>query len=290
MTNCGDALRAFDIFSPTVYSNVNNRKHSRWNAAQNVRLYKKINELMGTNKPIMPWVTPSYWHNGTSTTYKTAVAPDGYPGFEEQYTPPWTFLLDSDIVYENAEPLIAEGADGVLIWNSPEYRSIQILGRPNCPTCSEFNLIGFAGRTAQAADRRYQQWPSDKPTTPGASPAGQTLNEWSFFTGNRQAISAHENYIKGRDMGITGNRWWWKEISGSTAYTPPEWGNLNTNLQWNDPNITTGTTGAEIIRRTYRDAFYNMAKVIKQTHLTKDQWISGMTGPIKGLTGNRTVN
>ena len=290
VAGCSAALKAFDIFSPSVYSNVNNRKHSRWNAAQNVRLYKKINAKMGTNKPIMPWVTPMYWHNGTSTPYTTAVAPTGYTGFESQYTPPFTFLLDSDIVYENAEPLIAEGADGVLIWNSPEYRSIQILGRPNCPTCSEFALIGFEGRTAQAVDGKYQQWPLDKATTSGASPAGITLNEWSFFTGNRQAISAHENYIKGRDMGVTGNRWWWKEISGSTAYTPPDWGNLNTNIQWNNASVTTGTTGEEIITRTFRDTFYNMAKVIKESYGTKDQWISGMTGPIKGLTGNRRVN
>ena len=289
VAGCSAALRAFDIFSPSVYSNINNTKHSRWNAAQNVRLYKKINAKMGTNKPIIPWVTPTYWHNGTGTPYTTGNAPDGYTGFEAQYTPPWTFLLDNDIVYENAEPLIAEGADGVMIWGSPEYRSTQILGRPNCANCGEFALIGFTGLTAQAADGKYQQWPLDKTTTPGASPAGQTLNEWSFFTGHRQAISAHENYIKGRDMGVTGNRWWWKEISGSTAYTPPEWGNLNTNIQWNG-SVTTGTTGAEIITRTYRDTFYNMAKVIKETYGTKDQWISGMTGPIKGLTGNRRVN
>lgn len=289
VTNCGDALRAFDIFSPSVYSNVNNRKLARWNNAQNVRLYKKINALLGTNKPIMPWVTPMYYHNGTGTPYTTSISPTGYPNFGDQYTPPFTMLLDSDIVYENAEPLIAEGASGVLVWNNPEYRIIQALGRTNCPTCDEYNLIGFEGRTAQAVDGKYQQWPLDKPTTPGASPAGLTLNEWSLFTAVRQAISAHENYIKGRDMGVTGNRWWWQEISGSTVYTPPEWGNLNTNIQWNG-SVTTGTTGAEIIRRTYRDTFYNMAKVIKETYLTKDQWISGMTGPLKGLTGNRTVN
>ena len=276
VAGCSGALKAFDIFSPTVYSNVNNAKHSRWNAAQNVRLYKKINTLLGTNKPIMPWVTPLYYHNGTATPYDTITAPAGYTGFEQQYTPPFTILLDSDIVYENAEPLIAEGANGVLIWNSPEYRGTQAIGRIGG---DEYALIGYPGYTyAYSPGRGYQQWPDHN---------GTTANNWSRIAGYRQAISAHENYIKGREMGVTGNRWWWQEIAGSTVYTPLDWGNLNTN-----PIIDsyTGTTGAEIIRRTYRDTFYNMAKVIKESYGTKDQWISGMTGPIKGLTGNRRVN
>ena len=39
-------------------------------------------------------------------------------------------MLNDDIIYEQADPVVRSGADGAMIWLSTAFRSRQILGRP----------------------------------------------------------------------------------------------------------------------------------------------------------------
>ena len=276
VTNCRSFLDAYDVYSPSVYSVTGNKKMCRWINAQNVRLYNKINSLLGTTKAIIPWTSPFYWTNSTCNAYVNQTFANG---FALEYTPPGTIMLDTDYIYEQAEPLILSGAKGAIVWSHYKYRGEQIIGRSGVQP--EDNLEGYVltdppttlsnrdtvGHTVKSC----RQWP-EHTSDPSR---GGTASLWSFKANWRQAISAHENYIKGRDMGITGNRWWYKEISGSTVYTPLDWGNLDINPA--DGHIT-GITGSNLTKKTYSDAVYRSINTLKNTYNTKDIWASTTQG------------
>jgi IPT/TIG domain len=276
VTNCRSFLDAYDVYAPSVYSVTGNKKMCRWINAQNVRLYNKINSLLGTTKAIIPWTSPFYWTNSTCNAYVNQTFANG---FALEYTPPGTIMLDTDFNYEQAEPLILSGAKGAIVWSHYKYRGEQMIGRS--VAAPEDNLEGYQltvpPTTLSNRDtvghnvKNCRQWP-EHTSDPSR---GGTASLWSFKANWRQAISAHENYIQGRDMGITGNRWWWKEIPGSTVYTPLDWGNLDINPA---PGHITGITGSNLTKKTYSDAVFRSINTLKNTYNTKDIWASTTQG------------
>jgi hypothetical protein len=120
-----------------------------------------------------------------------------------------------------------------MIWLSNAYRSRQILGR------------------AQSTTEDVAPGTINGPTY---SPSEIIPIPYSYKSTSRQAISAHENYIKGVCMGVTGNRWWWStEVPGSTALIPKEWLPLSTNKAYPTAGATSGITAIQLVERILED-------------------------------------
>jgi hypothetical protein len=227
-------IDAIDMLMPHAYSPVNNRRFVRKHSEHVVELCKIINQKLvaqgKTPKKIIPFSSPIYLTSQTGYPYTIFNYEPVFPN--HQYVPPDTIMLDSDIQYEQADPLVRSGADGTIIWLSTAYRSRQILGRPQYTT----EDVPWG----EAAWRR--------------GPTAGITNPWSSKSTSRQAVSAHENYIKGICMGVTGNRWWWAgEVPGATTYTPIEWLPLSTNKAYPAAGATSGITAVEIVQRVLED-------------------------------------
>jgi len=226
---------AIDMFMPHAYSVINNRDFIRRHSEQCVELCKIVNEKLIASgkqpKKIIPLVSPIYLTDQTTYPYTIFNYEPAFPN--HQYVPPNTIMLDSDIIYEQADPVVRSGADGAMIWLSNAYRSRQILGR------------------AQSTTEDVAPGTINGPTY---SPSEIIPIPYSYKSTSRQAISAHENYIKGVCMGVTGNRWWWStEVPGSTALIPKEWLPLGTNKAYPTAGATSGITAIEIVERILED-------------------------------------
>lgn len=239
-----ELVDAIDMLMPHAYSPVNNRNFVRRHSEHVVELCKIINNKLVEQgkapKKIIPMSSPIYLTSQTGYPYTVFNYEPAFPN--HQYVPPDTIMLDSDIIYEQADPLVRSGADGTIIWLSNAYRSRQILGRPQSTT-------------------------EDIPWGDASWKIGPTMgvtNPWSPKSTGRQAISAHENYIKGICMGITGNRWWWaNELPGVTTHTPVEWLPLSTNKAYPTAGATSGITAAEVVQRVLEDVKTRTINIFK---------------------------
>lgn len=217
-----DLVDAIDLFMPSLYSGVNSRDFNMIKSSQNLKLCTLINQKLAAlgkpTKQIIPFVAPFYNTIATCTPYTNVnnytTAPSSYARavhgittMRFYYLPPNTVMSNSDLRYEAYDPIISNGGDGATIWLGQAYRYKQIRGRTG---------------TGLAEDLSIGLLPCRK------GPTGATANFTEKDT-YRQAISAWTNYTNGVCMGITGYRWWYQELPGTTAYTPPEWCPLTQN-------------------------------------------------------------
>lgn len=246
VAGCTALMDAVDILMPSLYSSVGSRVMSMVRAEQATKLCTRINDrliLAGkAPKKIIPWATVMYNTIATNDPYtEITYYPNGNSyyavnyrdiwllgdGVQFKYTPPYTVMSNTDIDYETFTPIIQNGAHGVVMW-SPIYEWL------NWATTSTDTDKVISG--PYVSDSGVRGWGAGyKRGVTGATAV------WSEKDLLRQAFSANLNYTQGVCMGITGNRWWWQEISGSTAYTPTEWYPLQGN-----EGITTQNTNLSI--------------------------------------------
>lgn len=243
---CTALADAVDLLMPSVYSGLNAPEANRLFSRQNVKLAKKINEKLEQagkgKKKIIPFIAPVYYTDQTGSPYIPVNYGPGYMEFK--YIPPYTIFLDQDSRHECIEPVVQEGADGLIVWNGDDYPVLTATRTVFAPGVAEDTVISSGSGS-------WRQGPT----------AG-VPNPWSYRAIQRQAISAHENYTRGVCMGITGNRWWWRAGPETETYTPPEWKPLGVNpIQ----GSTTSATTLNMVKRIYTDAIYrqlNLAKTI----------------------------
>jgi hypothetical protein len=230
-----DLVDAIDLLMPSLYSSVNSRDFNMIRAEQNMKLCNLINEKLVEQgksvKKIIPFVTPFYNTVATCTPYATFQYATAYSSYARvmhgitlmkyYYLPPNTVMSDSDLRYEAYDPIISNGGDGATIWLGQAYRYKQIRGRTGIGLSEDIS-IGL--------------------TECRKGVTGATAN-FTLKDTYRQAVSAWTNYTNGVCMGITGYRWWYKELPGSTAYTPPEWCPLTENQPLGSTGISSTETG-----------------------------------------------
>jgi len=252
-----ELIDAVDLLMPSVYSSVNSANFNMIKTEQSVKLCTRINEkLQQQNKPkkqIIPFVTPMYntvattapytnIQNYTTSATSYAKTVHGINNMRFYYLPPETVMLNEDLRYETYEPIILNGGDGATIWLGPNYRYGQIRGRTGAGLPEDIS-IGVL-------------YPDRK------GPTGATAN---FTTKDmyRQSVSAYLNYSQGVCMGITGNRWWYRELAGSTVYTPPEWTPLIQNQPLGASGISSPATDT-IVRNFITDTLERNITFYKQ--------------------------
>ena len=258
---------AIQLLMPSVYAAVNNPLLHRCQSAQAVMLCRKINEKLvqkgKTPLQIVPFVTGFCWTIATGipyTTYKYDLDQNSFPAKKYniykavgEYIPPYTRMTDYDIIFQQFEPIIQEGAHGAIYWMGQAYRLKQICGRTlNCtvnglPTrspCNEDIVVSFPklnldGSPVLDAQGNFQYDAAWRKGPTGAPNKFSDKDMW------RQAISADLNYLAGVCMGITGNRWWYNEVKGTTKYTPTEWLPLKgrEGITFGYPNQPIGSAG-----------------------------------------------
>lgn len=232
-------IDAIDMLMPHAYSVVNNKEFVRKHSKNCVELCKIINQKLIDQgkqpKKIIPFVSPIYLTEQTGFPYTVFNYEPVFPN--HQYVPPDTIMLNDEILYEQVDPIVRTGADGAMIWLSNAFRSRQILGRPLSST--EDVVWGT------------NYWMM--------GPTAGITNPWSYKSTSRQAIVAHDAYIKyNYDSSNTHkNRWWWTG-PGSTGldlnYAPIEWAPLGTNKAYPTPGATSGMTAIEMVERILEDA------------------------------------
>ena len=212
-----ELVDAVDMWMPSAYSGTNSRDFNKIRTEQAVKLCVAINnKLQAQGKPkkqIIPFVTPFYNTIATCTPYTNtqnySTAPSSYAQVVHgittmrfYYLPPFTVMSNEDLRYEAYDPIINNGGDGATIWLGQAYKYKQIRGRTGTNLIEDIPVgtiydcrKGITGATADYTEK----------------------------TMYRQAISAYWNYVNGVCMGITGYRWWYNELPGSTLYTPVEW-------------------------------------------------------------------
>ena len=274
VAGCTALMDAVDILMPSLYSSTQSPMMMKIRAEQAMKLCNRINDkLILAGKPpkeIIPWATVMYNTIATNNPYSTfdyTVGSNSYYAVNFlndwlinenkiyfKYTPPYTVMTSDDIIYETYHSVITNGAHGVAIW-SPIYEWL--------------NWATTSTDTDTVISQPYVynntlNWNAGyKRGVTGATAI------WSEKDLLRQAFSAHLNYTKGACMGITGNRWWWKEISGSTAYTPTEWYPLqgNEGITSQNTNLTIPTTQTTIntIKNMLHTALENSIKAFTST-------------------------
>lgn len=256
-----DFLDAVQMLMPDIYSIVNSAVTIRCRSAQGTMLAKKINEKLIARgkqpKQIIAFITPFSWTDHTGGPYWTSKYTVNSNSFVSKkynvfkvnwnYEPPYTRLLSEDLAYRMIEPAIEEGADGAIIWMGQSYRLKQIAGRtlycnPSPIPCYEDEVLSGPvlnpNGTPKLDAAGNLQWTS-------SWRKGITMQPtiWSEKDCWRQSISADLNYQAGVCMGITGNRWWYNELKGSTLHTPPEWLPLQGRERFGYGNQPIGSTG-----------------------------------------------
>lgn len=214
------SIDALDMLMPDFYCVLNSAYMNRLRCQQGINFCKRINEklkeLGKSPKLIIPFISPVFWTIGTGGPYQASVS----GGITYQYIPPLTVLLNEDMNYQEIDPIVTEGGDGATIWLSASYAAVQIMGR---------TMDGTDEDSTPQPD--WRKWPF---LHPGGTTFG--INQWTYKSMYRQAISAHYNYTKGVCLGVTGNRWWWNSASPNTTpsaaetHTPSEWLPLGTSL------------------------------------------------------------
>lgn len=253
------ALDSFDMLMPSFYSALNSPYFNRVRSMQGVSMCVAINnKLKQQGKPtklIIPFVWPLYDTIATGGPYQDV----SYPGITYDYIPPYTVMSNNDMSYEQLDPVVSGGGDGVTVWISGAYLTLQIMGRVTDGQ--------YEDTTPQPS---WRKWPF---LHPGGSTAG--INQWSEKSILRQAISAHYNYTRGVCLGITGNRWWWATASQTTfagpaeQYTPLEWLPLGLSLApygnkvaYTNGTADRGATSADstinIVREVLENSKYRM--------------------------------
>lgn len=287
-----DLWDAIQLLMPSVYSYVNNPVLQKCQSAQATTLCRKINEKLvqkgKTPLQIVPYITPFYWteHTGTPYTSNTvySASADSYCAKKYgiytvplKYLPPFTRMTDTDLTFECTEPLIQEGANGAIIWLGQAYRLKQIAGRTlNCELpalpCNEDVPISYpimnTDGTPKLDESGNFQWKNSWRRGVTGAPA-----VWSDKDLWRQAVSADLNYQAGVCMGITGNRWWWKELKGSTQYTPTEWLPLQGRERFGYPNQPMGQTGMSLPATVQRIDEYLTGTVTSTIENWKKNWL-----------------
>jgi len=206
------AIDSFDMWMPSFYSSLNSPDMNRIRVIQGVSACVKINELLSAagkpKKLIIPFVSVFYNTIATGNPYSRQTYETEY-----YYTPPWTIQTDANINYEQLQPIMNGGGNGIAIWQNTATNRWIVAGR-----------ITNGQNEDTAPQPEWRKWMFNHP---GGTTAG--INQWSDKTMLRQAISAQYNYLKGVCLGATGNRWWWATASQNTfagpveQYTPSEW-------------------------------------------------------------------
>ena len=273
VAGCTALMDAVDMLMPSLYSSVGSRIMSNIRAEQATKLCTRINDkLVLAGKPpkeIIPWATVMYNTVATNGPYteinynpgsNSYYAVNNFPvwilgfGIDFKYTPPYTVMSSDDIIYETYTPIIQNGAHGVVIW-SPIYEWVNWASNDD-----EKDAVV----SQPYMDGAVRKWNAGyKRGVTGATAI------WSEKDMLRQAFSAHLNYTQGVCMGITGNRWWWQEISGSTAYTPVEWyplqGNEGITTQNADITVTTTENTINTIKNMLHTALKDSIKAFTST-------------------------
>ena len=232
-----ELVDAVDLWMPSLYSRVNSRDFNKIRSEQAVKLCVNINNKLQqqgkSKKAIIPFTTPFYNTIATCApytnvvTYTTASSSyarvvHGITSISFYYLPPYTVMSNEDLRYEAYDPIISNGGDGMTIWLGQAYRYKQIRGRTGTNLSEDLSVgllecrKGVTGATANFTEKDMQ----------------------------RQAISAYWNYVNGVCMGITGYRWWYQELPGTTLYTPVEWTPLTENQPLGASGISGVTTSA----------------------------------------------
>ena len=240
-------IDATDMLMPSLYCSLNVPSWNRLRSIQAVEFCNIINDkLVAQGKPkklIIPFVSSIYNTISTGGPYHDKKFTGTNAKFSQDYIPPYTIMTDNDIKYEQIDPLILTGADGATNWIGSHYRAIQTAGR-NANGVNE-------DTTPQSSFRRWPFFSGPNGTPIGSEqlPGYGSNNLWSDKSMLRQAVSAHLNYTNGANMGVTGNRWWYKETPAQQISTPPEWklaGGLCFNhaipAGWNGTDFIPGAT------------------------------------------------
>jgi hypothetical protein len=216
-----ETIDATDMLMPSLYSTLNIPSWNRLRSIQAVEFCNIINaKLVAQGKPkklIIPFVSSIYNTIGTGGPYHDKKFTGTNAKKSQDYIPPFTIMTDNDIKYEQIDPLILTGADGATNWIASHYRALQTAGR---------DVKGRSEDTTPQSS--YRKWPFF--SGPNGTPIGDeqlpgygSTNLWSDKSMLRQAVSAHVNYTNDVNMGVTGNRWWYKETPAQQIFTPAEW-------------------------------------------------------------------
>jgi hypothetical protein len=243
-----ETLDVIDMLMPSVYSTLNSPFQNRTRSIRAVEFCNIINDKLAaqnkSKKLIIPWISPMYNTISTGGPYHDIKYTGTNRKFSQDYIPPFTIMTDNDIKYEQIDPLILTGADGATTFLGAHYRAIGTSGR---------NVRGNNEDTTPQGS--WQRWPFF--SGPNGTPIGDEqlpgyggINQWSEKSMTRQAVSAHLNYTNDVNMGVTGNRWWYKENPlTQQTFTPAEWrlaGGLCFNhaipAGWNGTDFIPGAT------------------------------------------------
>ena len=254
-----ETIDVIDMLMPSIYSTLNNPTWNAVRSKQTVDFCNIINNKLAASgkskKLIIPFTSSFYNTISTGGPYNNKIYGNS---FDQTYIPPFTILTNNDAKLEQIDPIVNAGADGATNWIGSHYRAIQTSGRDT--TSNSTSDPQYEDTTPQSS---WQRWPifSGPGGTPGTGeslPGYGSVNQWSDKSMLRQSVSAHLNYTNGVCMGITGNRWWWKETPGSAqqSFTPAEWklaGGLSFNHAipkgWNKTDFIPGATStAETFR------------------------------------------
>jgi|GEM_PF-5710929 len=292
VVGCTELMDAIDLLMPSGYSLVTKRDHTMIANEQNVKLCQKINQKLiaagKTPKQIIPFVEPFYETVASGRPYDLlnavqggaysinnlssyARAIHGLTKMNIQYIPPYTRMLESDLVHEAYNPMISNGADGAIIWLGPSYRMKQIAGRTLNPLCCEDIVVSDPYTDGSGNLQWNSAW---RRGVTGATAVWSQKDMW------RQSLTTDWAYRAGICLGITGNRWWWKndQTSGGPygACGPSEWFPLSGNEGLCGPTLgNQRVSGFGMSTKNTRDRIdkYLMEIIKENIQIWRKTWI-----------------
>jgi len=285
IAGCTALMDAIQLLMPSCYSVVSSKEMMRVRNWQAMRLCNSINNKLITNgkqpKQIVPFVQPFYETVATGnpynfTTIYTTPANSwsrnvlGLTLIQFRHTPPFTRKLENDLLYETYEPIIYNGGNAMTIWLNPAYRMKTIAGRTlSSIPGTEDEVVSSPYINAEGRLDWNNGW---RKGVTGATAV------WSDKDMRRQAIAADWTYQAGICLGITGNRWWWRNnqtISGPYGVCgPAEWFPLS-----GREGVTTGNqpiSAAGMSTKNTRDKIdrYLMDNIINNVTTFKNGWLN----------------